>query len=258
MVVLAACLLCACTGAKPAAVRHQPARSTSTTAPLPSDSPPPLLTPSGAVVAVSPKEVEDGENVTISGNQCPPPDGIYAGYAETGDSFDQFTRDPDGRWSITVPVPAGVNGQDPLTAMCEDDEGTPIFKYPTVVLTVHSPYTLTVLPSDVVSPGETLTVKPTSVSFCTSIDTLLVGVAPVENVTLPYDTQTEWPYPFNVFSLQHPSADTVLDNELWSATFTLPASTPPGTYWVQATCAYSRSQPTPFVPHELTVVAPTS
>jgi len=190
----------------------------------------------------------------MAGNHCPKPDGISVGFAATGDPGATFVRHDDGQWSVTVAVPAGTWGPTRLQAVCEVGQtGVPLFAYPqTYQAVIATPYTLDVTATSTGAGGLTLRVM-SSKSFCSSIDTVSVGVAPVPDPTFVPDTSSTWPVPITTFAMPQPDAGTVTLDEPWSTTLTIPPSTRPGRYWVVAGCAYARSIPGIFAPSTVTV-----
>jgi hypothetical protein len=210
--------------------------------------------PAGAHLSISTTHLRDGEPVTIKGNDCPRHDAVYAGYAATSEGPTPIVRHRDGTWVTTPTIPAGTWGPSTIEAFCEvGDTGNPLFTYPQVyAITITTPYTLKVSPDGPVNPGTTLTVQPTA-SFCSSIDTIYVGVSHVPDPTFVPDNSAAWPIPVRAFGIAQPTTNTVILDASWTTTLTLPQALPAGNYYVVAGCAYSRGTPGTFAPTRIIV-----
>jgi hypothetical protein len=188
----------------------------------------------------------------MSGNDCPRPDGIFAEYAATGSPDTPFTRSRSGDWSVTALIPDGAWGRQSLGAFCEiDGTGEPLYTYPqNYNVTISSPFSLDVQPDGFVTPGTALTVKPTQ-SFCTSFDTILVGVS----VRIPVHGGLGVHFLIDpvLASPDETSSNGVLQHERWHAGVTIPDDAKPGRYYVVASCADSRSSPGIFAPVRINV-----
>ncbi len=130
-------------------------------------------TNTSAQLSVSSTLLTVGESMTITGSNCPA--GQWVGISLKTRSlllgpFAFYEGGPqpvpvgaDGHWSSTSTVPMLPGGPTTLTAHCGPEASAPtawLFAYPSVPVTVTTPFQLSVLPSTTVSPGTTLTVTP--------------------------------------------------------------------------------------------------
>jgi hypothetical protein len=148
-----------------------------------------------------------------------------------------FTRHADGTWSVTATVPVGAWGPAQGSAMCGDlSLGTPLFKYPQIYsVFISTPYVLRVTPSGPLESGSTVTVTP-STSFCSTLDTIEVGVAVGPT---PFSSGSDAPWLAQPVLAREtsPTSDSELTDDVdWSATVTIPPDAHSGTYYVAAAC----------------------
>jgi hypothetical protein len=193
--------------------------------------------PAGTTFSVSTTRLNIGQQFTITGNNCPPSEPVQAPFLG-GDAYEReqvpLVRHTDGSWEATPTVPMGVWGAIELEATC----GAPpqqLFKYPQVYgAFISSPYTLAVSPSGPLAPGTTVTVRPT-VSFCSSLDTIAVGIA---TVPLPFsDANSLWLVPWVVAQPDDSTPPPSLSAPIsWHASFAIPTVVKGGPYFVAAAC----------------------
>lgn len=199
--------------------------------------------PPGARFTLSTTKLAVGESVTVSGNACPPGNSAST---DLGPS-DIATAGSDGTWSATVTIQPGYYGPGTVYAACGA-----LFAYPnTFAVTFSTPYHLDVLPSTTVSPGQTLTVESVG-SFCSSIDTIYVGVSPEPDPSYFFDDES-WPVPLQVSDTDSSGAPQVVYPDPWHTTITVPSWLAAGRYYVVAGCAYSRAYPGIYQPSRITV-----
>ena len=201
--------------------------------------------PSDAHFTMSATMLTVGQSVTLKGNDCLPNSTILTTIGPT-------VAGADGTWSLTATIPAQLYGQDgqvSFTANCANH-----FVYPnTFAVMVTTPYQLDVLPSTSVTPGTTLTIEPTR-SFCSSIDTVWVGVNSVPNSNnIVGNSSSVWPVPAKGFPTDSSGASPAVESDSWHATLTLPSTLAAGTSYVVAACSYSREPPKVYAPTTITV-----
>ena len=194
--------------------------------------------PEGTSFSVSTRHLSVGEQFTITGNNCPPSEPVQAPFLG-GDGYEReqvpLVRHSNGSWEATPTVPMGVWGAVRLEATCGATTTQQLFKYPQVYNAfVSSPYTLAVSPSGPFAPGTTVTVRPTE-SFCSSLDTIAVGIA---TVPLPFsDAHSLWLVPWVVAQPVDPVPSPSLSSPIsWHASLTIPAVVKGGPYFVAAAC----------------------
>lgn len=229
--------------------------TSSTTIPATTTSTP--SAPPGAEFAVNGTSFVDGQSITTSGNDCPPPDGITTDFSISNEpsTTTASARHADGTWSLTSTVPAGVDGSFPMTAQCWNG-GSELFTYPEMpAVSITSPYDISVSPSADVAPGTTISVVPVT-SFCSNIDTVYLGLS--NTPLLPGGSLwgQQWPVAFNAAAataIGSANSGTFLQDVWWQATLTIPSHLAPGTYWVVAGCGHSRSTPGVYHPDAITV-----
>jgi hypothetical protein len=199
-------------------------------------------------MTVSATDVAVGEEVTISGTDCRPghwgtafldpglnTPAIFerAGYTDLedfttadGDSAGG-TADAAGQWSMTVAVPMVAPGTSMLTGWCapSPEDQNPLtsdFRYPSVPITVSSPYRLEVAPATTVRAGTVLTV------------TLLGGDCPnpgaAEELSLFSPTGTPVATP-------EPSAGATTEGQY---ALEVPPGSDPGQYQLEDDCVENR------------------
>lgn len=192
--------------------------------------------PAGTTFSVSTTHWTVGQPVTLSGSNCPREEGVTTTLASTSGDV-PFTRNADGTWSVTATVPVGSWGPAQVSATCGDlNLGAPLFKYlQTYSVFISTPYALHVMPSGPLAPGSTVTVTPTT-SFCSTLDTIEVGVAVVAT---PFSSHSGAQWLVQPVLAQIPSLASgfeVIDDVYWSAAVTIPADAHSGTYYVAAAC----------------------
>jgi hypothetical protein len=197
---------------------------------------------------VSATNLAVGQSVTLTGNDCPPGTLVTTSLGPQNSVGDTHEAGPDGTWSVTTTIAPGVYGPATVSAFCVN-----VFLYPnTIAVTFSTPYHLTVLPSTTVAPGATLTIEPVG-SFCSSIDSVIVGVSPVPIPSFVPDSSASWPVPLLDSGTDNAGSSQVVDPDSWHTTVTLPTAVAPGTYYVVAGCAYSRSVPGIYQPTAIKV-----
>ncbi len=192
----------------------------------------------GTMFSVSTTHLRIGEQFTITGNNCPPSEPVQAPFLG-GDAYEReqvpLVRHADGTWVATPTVPMGVWGPVMFEAACGAPTTEQLFKYPQVYNAfIASPYTLSVSPSGPLAPGTTVTVRPTD-SFCSSLDTIAVGIA---TGPLPFsDANSLWLVPWVVAQPDDPVPPPSLSSPIpWHASFAIPTVVKGGPYFVAAAC----------------------
>ena len=167
-----------------------------------------------------------------------------------------YSKRRDGTWVGQATPPVGVAGFATVRAYCWSADRSRIwYAYPrTYRITISTPYTLNVSPSKTVTPGTTLTIQPAHGSFCSSIDSGYIALAP-----RPYSYilgSTSWPVPAQFFGIPRNISASVT-NENWTATLRVPSTLASGRYYLLAACGYSRTtEPGMFEPTPIKVEAP--
>jgi hypothetical protein len=126
-----------------------------------------------------------------------------------------------------------------LTASCGPQAGGPtawLFVYPSVPVTVTTPFRLSVLPSTTVSPGSTLRVTPIGGGCPVPADSWLGLYTTSEPPTRPQIRVAEGLVNNTGFSVDRGRLD-------WTGSQTVPPSLAPGQYRLEADCVYSRGAP---------------
>lgn len=186
--------------------------------------------PPGAAATISNTKLAVGDQVTLTGNDCPAGTSVHT-------VFGQTPPGPDGRWTLTATVTPDLYTYAPrqIVVFC-----TNVFFYPQVfTVTVTTPYRLGVTPAGPVAPGTTITVRPLR-ALC-SVGQVLAAIGPTPTGSLVPDMVSQsWPVPVHAFP--------VPPDGLWAASLQLPSTVPKGTYWVIAGCVASRASPTLFQP----------
>ncbi len=145
----------------------------------------------------------------------------------------------DGQWTTTSTVPMLPGGPTILTAYCGPEASASskwVFVYPSVHVTVTTPFELSVLPSNTASPGTTLSVTPVG-GGCPPPSTWIQLTL---YTTSQPRTQPQIEVAQGATNNTGLSADQTLD---WTGSVTVPSSLAPGQYQLGADCVYSRGAP---------------
>ena len=160
----------------------------------------------------------------------------------------------DGQWTTTSTVPMLPGGPSMLTAYCGPEAGGPnasLFVYPSVPVTITTPFQLSVLPTTTVSPGTTLRVAPVG-GGCPRVSTWIQLT--LYSTSQPA-TQPQIEVAQGVVNLDGLSADQTQQG--WTGSLTVLSSLAPGQYQLGADCVYSRGAPEgSYAPSAITVRRP--
>lgn len=206
------------------------------------------LPPPGATYHMSTTKLTVGQPYSVTFTKCAPPLHFAPPF---GDRTTTYSKRRDATWTGQATPPVGVAGFATVRAYCWSEDWSYIsFAYPrTFRITISTPYTLKVSPSTTVVPGTTLTIDPAHGSFCSSIDSGYIALAP-----RPYSYilgATSWPVAAQFFGIPRNTSD-FETNENWTTTLTVPSTLASGTYYILAACGYSRTtdpgmfEPTPI------------
>jgi hypothetical protein len=157
----------------------------------------------------------------------------------------------DGKWTTSSTVPMLPGGPTMLVAYCGPEASGPaawLFVYPSVPVTVTTPFQLSVLPSTTASPGSPLGVTPVG-GGCPPPSTWIQLTL---YTTSQPPTKPQIAVAQGVVSITGLSAhQTQLD---WTGSLTVPSSLAPGQYQLGADCVYSRGAPKgSYAPTAITV-----
>ena len=252
MVLCAVCPACGSQAAAPATSRPS-SRTTPTTDPaattaLPTTTTtPPPTAPPGAEVTVSPTTAGIGQTIIVSGTGCTPNFGGEASVViGQGDAYSNqgtegtVAANSEGSWSMPLVLARSTPvGPRPVMTACgsppptTDGYFSSQFNYPTSpTLDITTTYSVTVSPGSTVGAGATLDVA--SEAECPDPGGGLhawVGIGPDAS----YDNNG--PSPDFVGIIATPD-----DLGNWSTALTIPATTDPGTYWLNASCVVGYAQ----------------
>ena len=213
-------------------------------------SPPPTSRTASLFVSMTTLKV--GEPITVSGTDCPeghwasaslflsnPEEGpaIFGTSLSTGGDVIEtllvsggstwVTSGPNATWTISVSVPMVFPGPSVITATCVPaTPGAPAagFRYRPKQVSVSTPYTLSVTPGTMVTPGSTLTVQPSGGDCPPPAVTPIVALYQTTGATQVLAT---------TMGETHPAT-------YWQANLAVPPQTKPGRYRLEADCDYSR------------------
>ncbi len=145
-----------------------------------------------------------------------------------------------GRWKVTDTVGPLIIGKARIEPVCVDPRtGSTKLPYAPLPVTITTPYTIHVAPSTTVRPGEAITVSSV-VGVCSDISDPWVDLWSPSNGN-PVDGVAQ--------------VAGRVGGEPWRLTLVVPAGAPPGHYFVQARCSYSRSFELTYQPVPVTVEA---
>jgi hypothetical protein len=212
-----------------------------------------VLPPPGATYHMSTTKLTVDKPYLVTFNECAPPMHFAPPF---GERTATYSKRRDGTWAGQATPPVGVAGFATVRAYCWSADWSRIwYAYPqTYRITISTPYTLNVSPSKTVIPGTTLTIQPAHGSFCSSIDSGYIALAP-----RPYSYilgSASWPVPAQFFGIPRNTSASAT-NENWTATLRVPSTLASGRYYLLAACGYSRTtEPGMFEPAPIKVEAP--
>jgi hypothetical protein len=209
-----------------------------------------------AKLSVSSTRLSVGQPMTVNGSDCPAGQWVGVSLDESERAnhtrtlplgpYSFFAGGPqpvpvgaDGQWTTTSTVPMLPGGPTMLTAYCGPEAGGPtawLFVYPSVPVTVTTPFRLSVLPSTTVSPGTTLSVTPIGGGCPAPADSWLGLYSTSQPPARPQIQVAEG----EVNNTGLSADQTRLD---WTGSLTVPSSLAPGQYRLEADCVYARGAP---------------
>ena len=169
------------------------------------------------------------------GTDCPGATQVIASGDLTSDG--PLSVDRNGNWSQEFTVGEQWVGAGAVSAQCVENGplgslGALEVTYPSVPVTITTPFRLNVEPSGTVAPGGTLTV--TSVGGgCLGIDMPVVDLEGPHSPPFPISPGAVYGQPANVF-------DQPVNPANWTLVLPIPADTAPGRYLVVGRCYYGR------------------
>jgi hypothetical protein len=275
-VVIGLWLACTACGSQAAAPATSPSSqtkpttplTTTTAAPTTTRTTPPPTAPPDAQVTVSPKTVEIGQSIVVSGTGCTFPPSVTGKAAVMIGQCDAYSSqgseggtvpDSTGAWSITLPIDRSTPlGSQTVAASCgqlSGGAGTNIWEYPEAPsVDITSTYSLAVRPGTTVTPGTTLYVSSEgscSVPTQPSVPTSYQGG--YGELVFSRSAISDF-YSRGGTTIPEVPTD-ALGN--WSTSFVVPPATAPGDYYLSGVCVATPYTNTNWYnPVSITVVAP--